>query len=80
MTLSSSFQTRKHASDQGRTPMRNFLVPQSMQTARVGVRPFFMVTASMSLDAVLTLHLTQKISTDWDGVVIIRASQRVLRR
>ena len=39
--------------------MRNFLVPQSTQTDRVAARPFFMVTASMSLEAVLALHLTQ---------------------
>ena len=44
--------------------MRNFLVPHSTQTERVAGRPFFMVTASMSLEPVLTLHLTQKISTD----------------
>ena len=30
--------------------MRNFLVPQSTQMERVAGRPFFMVTASMSLD------------------------------
>ena len=30
--------------------MRNFLVPHSTQTERVAGRPFFMVTASMSLD------------------------------
>ena len=39
--------------------MRNFFVPHSTQTERVAGRPFFMVTASMSLDAVLALHLTQ---------------------
>ena len=39
--------------------MRNFLVLHSTQTARVAGRPFFMVTASMSLDAVLALHFTQ---------------------
>ena len=39
--------------------MRNFLVPQSTQTDRVAARPFFMVTASMSLDPVRALHLTQ---------------------
>ena len=39
--------------------MRNFLVPQSTQTDRVAGRPFFMVTASMSLEPVLALHLTQ---------------------
>ena len=33
--------------------MRNFLVPQSTQTALVAGRLFFMVTASMSRDAVL---------------------------
>ena len=37
--------------------MRNFFVPQSTQTARVGVWPFFMVTASMSRDAVLGVAL-----------------------
>ena len=41
-------------------PMRNFLVPHSVQMDRVAGRPFFMVTASMSLDAVLALHFTQK--------------------
>ena len=44
---------------QGRTPIRNFFVPQSTQMDRVAARPFFMVTASMSLDPVLALHLTQ---------------------
>ena len=39
--------------------MRNFLVPHSTQTERVAGRPFFMVTASISLDPVLALHLTQ---------------------
>ena len=39
--------------------MRNFFVPQSTQVDRVAARPFFMVTASMSLEAVLALHLTQ---------------------
>ena len=39
--------------------MRNFLVPQSVQMDRVAGRPFFMVTASMSRDAVLAWHLTQ---------------------
>ena len=39
--------------------MRNFLVPQSTQVDRVAARPFFMVTASMSLEAVRALHLTQ---------------------
>ena len=39
--------------------MRNFFVPQSTQTERVAARPFFMVTASMSREAVLALHLTQ---------------------
>ena len=33
--------------------MRNFFVPQSTQTERVAGRPFFMVTASMSLEPVL---------------------------
>ena len=33
--------------------MRNFFVPQSTQVDRVAARPFFMVTASMSLEAVL---------------------------
>ena len=44
---------------QGRTPMRNFLVPHSVQVERVAARPFFMVTASMSFEAVLALHFTQ---------------------
>ena len=44
---------------QGRTPMRNFLVPHSVQVDRVAGRPFFMVTASMSFEPVLALHLTQ---------------------
>ena len=39
--------------------MRNFLVPHSVQVKRVAGRPFFMVTASMSREAVLALHLTQ---------------------
>ena len=38
--------------------MRNFLVPQSTQMARAAARPFFMVTASTSLEPVLALHLT----------------------
>ena len=42
--------------------MRNFSVPQSTQVDRVAARPFFMVTASMSLESVLALHLTQYIS------------------
>jgi len=50
--------------------MRNFLVPHSVQTDRVAGRPFFMVTASMSLESVLALHLTQKISMDSEGVVM----------
>ena len=33
--------------------MRNFFMPQSTQVARVAGRSFFMVTASMSLKAVL---------------------------
>ena len=37
--------------------MRNFLVPHSVQTARVAGRPFFMVTASMSLRPGLHLAL-----------------------
>ena len=51
--------------------MRNFLVPQSTQVDRVAARPFFMVTASMSLEAVLALHLTQYISPASEGVVIV---------
>ena len=39
--------------------MRNFLVPHSTQVDRVAGRPFFMVTASMSCDAVFALHFTQ---------------------
>ena len=39
--------------------MRNFLVPQSTRVDRVAARPFFMVMVSMSLEAVLALHLTQ---------------------
>ena len=50
---------RAAATVQGRTPMRNFLVPQSTQMERVAARPFFMVMASMSLDPVLALHFTQ---------------------
>ena len=56
---SSSAMAGTERAGQGRTPMRNFLVPHSTQTDRVAGRPFFMVTASMSLDAVLALHLTQ---------------------
>ena len=37
--------------------MRNFLVPQSTQMDRVAARPFFMVTASISLEAVSGLAL-----------------------
>ena len=51
--------------------MRNFLVPHSMQMDLVAGRPFFMVMASMSLDAVLALHFMQKISTASDGVVMV---------
>ena len=49
----------KSVAVQGRTPMRNFLVSHSTQTERVAARPFFMVTASMSFEEVLALHLTQ---------------------
>ena len=55
---------------QGRTPMRNFFVPQSTQMDRVAGRPFFMVMASMSFDAVLALHFMQKISVVSEGVVM----------
>ena len=51
--------------------MRNFVVPHSTQMDRVAGRPFFMVTASMSREAVLTLHLTQYISTGSEGVAVI---------
>ena len=51
-------------------PMRNFLMPHSTQIDRVAGGPFFMVTASMSRDAVLAWHLTQQISTASDVVVI----------
>ena len=34
-----------------------------------GTGAFFMVTASMSLEPVLALHLTQKVSTVSEGVV-----------
>ena len=54
--------------------MRNFFVPHSAQMDRVPGRPFFMVTASMSRDAVLALHLTQYISTGSEGVVVIGGS------
>ena len=54
--------------------MRNFLVPQSTQMDRVAARPFFMVTASMSREAVLALHLTQYISTGSEGVAVIGGS------
>ena len=47
------------STDQGSRPMRNFLVPHSTQMERVAGRPFFMVTASMSREAVLAWHLTQ---------------------
>ena len=50
-------------------PIRNFLVPQSTQIALVAARPFFMVTLSISLDSVFTLHLTQNIAF-WVVVVI----------
>jgi len=36
----------------------------------VAGRPFFMVTASVSRDAVLALHLTQLVATGSDGVVV----------
>ena len=39
--------------------MRNYFVPHSMQMERVAGRPFFMVTASMSLDPILASHFTQ---------------------
>ena len=39
--------------------MRNFLVPHSTQMDRVAGLPFFMVTAAMSLDAVLAWHFTK---------------------
>ena len=45
--------------DQGRTPMRNFLVPHTTQIDRVAARPFFIVTGSISVEPVLVLHLTQ---------------------
>ena len=54
--------------------MRNFFVPHSTQMERVAARPFFMVTASMSLDPVRALHLTQYISTALEGVVIVGRS------
>ena len=44
---------------QGSTPMRNVLAPHMVQMERVAGRPFFMATASMSLDPVLALHLRQ---------------------
>lgn len=50
--------------------MRNFLVPHSVQADRVQGRPFFMVTASISLDPVLARHLRQWISTASYGVVM----------
>lgn len=36
-----------------------------------------MVTASMLRDAVFVLHLTQKISTVWEGVVLIHNSYKI---
>jgi hypothetical protein len=33
-------------------------------------RPFFTVTVTVSRDAVLALHLTQKITAGWGGVVV----------
>ena len=39
--------------------MRNFLVLQTTQVARVAALPFFMVTGSRSADPVFALHLTQ---------------------
>ncbi len=44
--------------------MRNFFVPHSTRVGRSEGRTCFIVAALMSLDPVLTLHLTQKISTD----------------
>ena len=44
--------------------MRNFFVPQSTQMAWAAARPFFIVMASMSLEAVLALHLD---AVDFDG-------------
>ena len=41
----SSAKNQVQGDDQGRTPMRNFLAPQSAQVERVAGRPFFMVTA-----------------------------------
>ena len=55
---------------QGRTPMRNLLAPHSVPVEQVAGRPFFMVTASMSMGGILAPHLTRKISTDLDGVVM----------
>ena len=46
------------AGGQWRTPMRNFLVPHSVQTERVAGRPFFIVTASMSRHAVPSIVRT----------------------
>lgn len=45
----------------GMAPMRNFLVPQTVQKAWVAGRPFFMVTPCTSRESVFSLHLTQKI-------------------
>ena len=39
--------------------MLNFFVPHPVQVDRVAGPPFFMVTASMSREAVWALHLTQ---------------------
>ena len=44
---------------QGSTPMRNSLAPHTVQTERMAGRPFFMVTASISREAVLARRLTQ---------------------
>ena len=43
----------------GVAPIRNFLVPQTVQIAWVAGRPFFMVTPWTSLESVLDLHFTQ---------------------
>ena len=69
---------RRHGS--GENNDADFFVLHSKPVDRVAGRPFLMVTASISVYTVLARHLTQKISTDWDGVVIIGIPQTIWRR
>ena len=50
--------------------MGNFLMSHSLWVERVAGRSSFMVTASLSREAVLTLHFTQEISTATGGLIM----------